>query len=214
MRGHLFIWLSFSVILAAPRVLSAQSTEVWPEIDVFWQPAKHQRTMLELSLSTEREGTKREGSIGIYQDYTWLPRGYLRGGYRYTFSTQDASYRESRILGELTLGTDVASRLRLVNRARTELRWVNGEYSYRLRDRLHLQRSPRDSRGRAYAPYGTFEAYYDSRFGAIARLGGRVGTDMRLWQRALLDVYLARQNNLRSTPKYVNALGATLKLNY
>ena len=169
MRGHLFIWPSFVLILAASRVLSAQSTEVWPEIDVFWQPAKHQRTMLELSLSSEREGERREASIGIFQDYTWLPRGYLRGGYRYTFSTQDASYRESRVLGELTLGSNVARRLRLVNRARTELRWVNGEYSYRLRDRLHLQRSPRDSHGRGYAPYGTFEAYYDSRFGAIAR---------------------------------------------
>ena len=201
-----------SLIVTPSRVLSAQSTEVWPEVDVFWQPAEHQRSMLELSLSTEREGTKREGSIGIYQDYTWLPRGYLRGGYRYTFSIQDASYRESRLVGELALGSSVARRLRLVNRARTELRWVNGEYSYRVRDRLHLQRTPRDSRGRAYAPYGTFEAYYDSRFGTIARVGARVGVDMHLAGRTTLDVYLARQNNLRSTPKYVNALGMTLKL--
>jgi hypothetical protein len=71
---------------------------------------------------------------------------------------------------------------------------------------------PRDSRGRAYAPYGTLEAYYDSRYGAIARLAGRMGTEMRLDGRTLLDVYIARQNNLRSTPQYVNALGATLKL--
>ena len=212
MRGRFLISVLPLLVLTASRALSAQSTEVWPEIHVFWQPAAHQRTVLELAMSTEREGAKREGSIGIYQDYTWLPRGYLRGGYRYTFSTRDASYRESRLVGELTLGRNIAPRLRLVNRARTELRWVNGEYSYRLRDRLHLQHSPRDSRGRAYAPYGTFEAYYDSRFGAIARLGGRVGTEMRLWGRASLDMYIARQNILRSTPKYVNALGITMKL--
>jgi hypothetical protein len=211
-RGRFFILVSLLLIPGASRVLSAQSTELWPEVDVLWQPAEHQRTMLELSMSTEHEGTKREGTVGIYQDYAWLPRGYLRGGYRYTFSIRDASYRESRLVGELVLGSNVARRLRLVNRARTELRWVNGEYSYRLRDRLHLQRMPRDSRGRAYAPYGTFEAYYDSRFGAIARLAGRVGTEMRLEGRTLLDVYIARQNNLRSTPQYVNALGMTLKL--
>ena len=214
MRGCSRNVLSFVVLLTASRVLSAQSTEVWPEVDAYWQPATHQRTMLELSLSTEREGTKREGTVGIYQDYTWLPRGYLRGGYRFTFSTRDASYRESRLVGELTLGGGLAPRVRLVNRVRTELRWVNGEYSYRLRDRLHIQRMPRDSRGRAYAPYGTFEMYYDSRFDAVSRLGARLGTEMRLSGRTALDLYIARQNNLHSTPKYVNALGSTLKLIY
>jgi len=29
-----------------------------------------------------------------------------------------------------------------------------------------------------------------------------------------IDVYIARQNNLHSTPRYVNALGITTRLNY
>ena len=67
---------------------------------MYWRPAVHQRTFLELSSSTEREGTKRESTVGLYQDYLSLPKGYLRAGYRFTFSTRDASYRESRIVGE------------------------------------------------------------------------------------------------------------------
>lgn len=202
------------LLSALPNAAAAQTTEVWPELHIYWRPAEHQRTFLELSASTEREGDKREATIGLYQDYLRLPLGYARAGYRYTFSTRDASYRESRLVGEIALARLVTTRVRLVNRARTELRWVNGEYSYRLRERLHLQRLSREARGRALAPYGTFEVYYDSRYGSIAKLGGRVGTEGRLAGPSSFDVYIARQNNLRSTPRYVNALGLVAKLEY
>ena len=201
------------LVLACARA-SAQSTEIWPELDVYWQPAQHQRTFLELSSSTEREGSKREATVGLYQDYLSLPKGYLRAGYRFTFSTRDASYRESRIVGEgvfTTYSSDVA---RLVNRSRVELRWVNGAYSYRIRDRLHLQRLAAKGSRLGLAPYGTFEVYYDSREASISRVAGRIGSEARLGGPASIDVYIARQNNLHSTPRYVNALGITTKLNY
>jgi hypothetical protein len=103
---------------------------------------------------------------------------------------------------------------RLVNRARFEMRWVNGDPSYRIRERIHLQRVPPNPRWPALAPYGTFEVYYDSRLGAISRLAGRVGTEARLFGPASIDVYVARQDNLRESPSYVNALGVTIKLVY
>jgi hypothetical protein len=159
---------------------SAQSTEIWPELDVYWQPAAHQRTFLELSSSTEREGTKREATIGLYQDYLSLPKGYLRAGYRFTFSTRDASYRESRIVGEGVVTTYSSDLVRLLNRTRVELRWVNGAYSYRVRDRLHFQRLAAKGSRFALAPYGTFEVYYDSREASISRVAGRIGSEARL----------------------------------
>ena len=200
-----------------PGIAAAQSTstEIWPELDIYWRPAERQRTMLELSTSTEREGSKREGSIGIYQDYLSLPRYYVRAGYRFTFSIRDASYRESRLLGEGTIGSQVAELIRLVNRTRLELRWINGEYSYRIRDRLHLQRQQRSATALTLWPYGTFEAYYDSRHRSISRLGGRVGAETPLARKVSIDVYVARQNNLRSeAPRRVNALGMTTRLSY
>jgi hypothetical protein len=190
-------------------------TEFWPEFNFYWRPAEHQRTVLELSSSTERESQKREATVGLYQDYLRLPAVYFRIGYRFTFSTRDASYRESRIVNEVTATVHTWGRLRLVNRSRLELRWVNNDYSYRVRDRLHLQRLPVDDRhGRALGPYVTFEAYYDSRYNTIDRLGGRVGTDVRINNRIVIDPYLARQNNTRSTPTIVNALGITTKFSY
>jgi len=94
------------------------------------------------------------------------------------------------------------------------MRWVNGEPSYRIRERLHFQRVPPKPRGLALAPYGTVEVYYDSRLGAISRLAGRAGTEARLVGPASVDVYVARQDNLRESPSYVNALGMTIKLVY
>jgi hypothetical protein len=200
--------------LTAFASLRAQTNEIWPELDVYWQPAEHQRTMLELSSSVEQEGSKRQDAAGLYQDYLFLPVGYLRGGYRFGFSARDASYRESRLLGEAVVRVFAHGLVRLVNRGRFEMRWVNGQPSYRLRERLHFQRVPPNPRGLALAPYATIEAYYDSRFGAISRLGGRVGSEARLFGPASIDLYVARQDNFREPPSYLNALGVTVKLVY
>lgn len=202
--------------MVSPCALSAQSavTETWPELDVYWRPAEHQRTFLELSAVAEREAAKRDAAIGLYQDYLNLPFGYLRGGYRYTFSTRDASYRESRIVAEGVASKSVWSRLRALNRTRVEWRWINGDPSYRVRDRVQVQLVATATRGPAWTPYGTFEAYYDSRYNTIARLGARVGTEARLGRHLSTDLYVARQDNSRGTPTAVNALGLTLKLSY
>ena len=204
------------LIVTTASAASAQSSanEIWSELDVFWRPAEHQRTFLELSRRTEQEGKEPEATIGLYQDYLNLPLLYLRAGFRYTASLSDASYRESRIVGETTVTAYSTHVVRVLNRSRVEFRWVNSEYSYRLRDRVQVQRVPPDPNGLALAPYGTFEAYYDSRYNTIARIGGRIGSEAHVHGPFSIDLYLARQNNSRSEPKYVNALGVTGKLSY
>ena len=189
------------------------ASELWPALHVLWRPAERQRTYLDLSLSTERESQKREGTVGLYQDYLRLPRAFARVGYSFVFSTRDASHRESRIVGELNLAGFGGHTVRVVNRVRGELRWVNSAYSYRVRDRIHVQRWSRAGLP-AVAPYGTIEGYYDSRYNTIARIGGRLGVAWRLRKPSSLDVYIARQNNSRAAPRYVNALGVTVILNY
>ena len=190
------------------------TNQFWPELDVYWTPAEHQRTFLEISASADQEGSKREDSIGLYQDYLFLPAGYFRGGLRYTKSAHDNSYQEIRGVGEATLKVWSRGLARLVNRSRVELRDVNGDWSYRIRDRLHLQRLPASPTGLALAPYMTFEAYYYSQFRTIQRLGGRVGSEAHVRGPAYIDLYIARQDNSRTEPRYINALGLTVKLTY
>ena len=204
------------MMTATTRIVAAQkpTNQFWPELDVYWTPAEHQRTFLEISSSADQDGPKREDSIGLYQDYLRLPAAYFRGGFRYTRSANDNSYREYRIVGEATLETWANGLLRLVNRSRLEIRDVNDAWSYRIRDRLHLQRHAAGPTRLALAPYVTFEAYYYSQYRTIAKLGARVGSEARIYGPASVDLYIARQNNSRTTPKYVNALGLTVKLTY
>ena len=204
-----FLFLSGAVAQA-----QKPTTEFWPELDVYWTRAEHQRTFLEISSSTEREGPKREDTIGLYQDYLMLPAAYFRGGFRYTRSAHDNSYQEYRFVGEATAQAWAKGLARLVNRSRLEIRDVNNAWSYRIRDRLHFQRVPPTQTGLALAPYITFEAYYYSQYNTIARLGGRVGSEARIHGPVSIDLYFARQNNTRTLPKYVNALGLTTKLTY
>ena len=215
MRSRLGVGGIALLVLAATRGAGAQdvANEVWPEIDIYFHPARHQRTFLEISTSTEREGTKREGTVGLYQDYLWLPRGFVRAGYRYTRSLRDDSYRESRGVLEGTVGGGPITKVRVLNRTRLELRWVNGGYSYRVRDRIQVQYGMQNT-GMRLTPYGTVEAYWDSQYEAISRIGGRVGSEGRINGLLGWDLYLARQNNRRTTPKYVNALGIVAKLTF
>jgi len=73
---------------------------------------------------------------------------------------------------------------------------------------------PVNDKGLALAPYITFEAYYFSQYNTVARLAGRVGSEAKVWGPASIDLYWARQNNTRTLPRYVNALGLTTKLTY
>jgi hypothetical protein len=209
------VWRVFAltVVLAVDASAQAQK-ELWPELDVYYRPAEHQRTFLELSASTEHEGQKNEGTVGLYQDYLMLPDAFFRGGFRETFSRRDGSYREERVVLEAN-ATAYSTRLfRAIYRTRAEFRVVNNEYSYRIRERLHFQRTAQNPKGLALAPYGTVEIYYDSRYKTIDRLAGRVGTEMHVGGPVTLDLYLARQHNTRGTPVFVNALSVTTKLNY
>ena len=207
---------SATLLLVFGAVAHAQkpTTQFWPELDVYWTPAVHQRTFLESSSSTEQDGPKREDSIGLYQDYLMLPAGYVRAGLRYTHSVNDNSYQEFRFVGEGTFRTWSRGLARLVSRSRIEIRDVNSDWSYRIRERLHLQRIPVHQNGLAIAPYITLEAYYYSQYNTIARLGGRVGSEAHVYGPAWVDLYIARQDNTRTLPKYVNALGLTAKLTY
>jgi len=212
------VWRRLTLLFAflGTRGVAAQTAqEWWPELDLYWQPSQRQRSLLELSRSAEREGAKSEGTIGLLQDYFTFPNGgFVRSGYKFTFSTRDASYRESRLLTEAHLKATTPYDTRFTNRSRVELRWVNGVYSYRLRDRIQLLRPTRGIGGQPIDPYANFEAYYDSRYNTIARLAWRLGGELPFSKRRHLDVYLAEQYNSRGSPPRVLALGMTLSLTY
>ena len=204
-----------TILALFPALAAAQSpaTELWPELDVYWRQAAHQRTFLKQD-QAEREGPHHQATVGLYQDYLNLPSAYLRLGYRYTFSTRDGSYRESRIVAEGVGSSGLWSRLRGTSRTRFEGRWINGDPSYRVRERVQVQWESKDKSCPRWAPYASVEPYYDSRYRTIARMQERIGTDVELSRHVAAELYFARQDDSRGQPAAVNAIGVTLKLKY
>lgn len=207
--------LCVSLLLLFGTSLPAQTTnEWWPELNLFWRPAEHQRTFLQLSNDAEHEGPGPEATAGLFQDYLHLPGWFVRGGYRYTFSTRDNSYRESRILIEGTSAPYLTSQASLELRARVELRLVNGDDSYRIRERQRFQHLVAHALHAAWLPYASYEAYFDSKHRTVDRADGRLGLEVRPRGPASIEAYYARQDNTRSKPRHINALGVTAVITF
>jgi hypothetical protein len=194
--------------------------QFWPEVDVY-VPLNEKVRLFFLATTTKAEETRdnTEGQIGAHVDYQLTRKISLRTGYRYGFSMGGSdAFKEHRIVFEQTLKQPLPLQLLLSDRNREDLRWVNGVYSARYRNRVTLEREFKVL-GRGVTPYGSAEVFYDSRFDAWNRNRLAVGMQLALKRGAplislihpkkqfVLDVYVTRQNDSRSQPARVKALG-------
>jgi hypothetical protein len=103
--------------------------------------------------------------------------------------------------------------MQIIDRNRADFRWLQGDYSFRYRNRIRLER---DTAVRKYdfVPYGTAEFFYNTRYDMFNRNRFIVGVEMPITPRAMVDTYVARQNDSRSSPEHVNALGVALNLSF
>jgi hypothetical protein len=95
------------------------------------------------------------------------------------------------------------------DRNRVDLRWVDGVYSWRYRNRLLVERETSIG-GYRLTPYTSGEVFYDSRYEAWSRNRFALGVQAPFHPRLMLDIYYMRQNDTRSQPAHVNALGLAL----
>ena len=148
----------------------------------------------------------------------------MRAGYRHGFSLSGSDpFKEHRIIFEQALRQPLPLHVLLSDRNREELRWVNGDFSARYRNRLTLERAFKVL-NRSVTPYGSAEAVYDSRFKTWNRNRFAVGAQIALKHGAplitlinqrrqlVLDVYVMRQNDSRSQPSRVRALGVAFSI--
>lgn len=222
------VWLvALTVVFSSGG--SAQEPEpvkqIWPEVDVY-VPLNEKFRLFFLATTTKAEETRdnTEGQVGAHIDYHVTSRISLRAGYRYGFSLGGSDpFKEHRIVFEQTLRQPLPLDLLLSDRNREDLRWVNGEFSARYRNRLTLEREFK-LLNRQITPYGSAEVYYDSRFKTWNRNRFALGTQIALKHGAplislihpkkqfVLDLYLMRQNDSRSQPSRVRALGVAFSI--
>jgi Protein of unknown function (DUF2490) len=187
--------------------------ELWPEVDLFVMLNPVWRLFFLANITQEREtNIDREGQVGANVDYFYNKYLVFRSGYRYGFSLQeDEPFQEQRILFEQTIRLAIPWKILMSDRNREELRWVDGSFSVRYRNRLMLERDFIISDFR-FTGYGSAEVYYDSRYDTFNRNRFVFGVVLPLSKHFGLDLNYARQNDSRSEPNHVNAIGIILVL--
>jgi hypothetical protein len=109
----------------------------------------------------------------------------------------------------------------LSDRNREDFRFVDGDFSFRYRNRVTLEREFHLFRGRTITPYASGEIFYDTRFQIWNRNRLAVGIQQSLRRgplrrlllpkrQVVLDLYYMRQNDSRSDTPHVNAIGTAL----
>jgi Protein of unknown function (DUF2490) len=226
------------VFLSDTRTIRAQEPttrdEFWPSIEVYINVKPKVRLYLLGTVSKAIEdgelfnAQSYEAQIGAHVDYIPNEQFILRAGYRYgrAVGDQDNGFREHRLLSDQILRKLLPGDLLLTDRNREEFRFITGEFSFRYRNRVQIEREFKWARvpllkGRTITPYVSGELSYDTRYGIWNRNRYAVGVIQSLKRGPILrkllpkrglnlDMYVMRQNDSRSNPAHVNALGAAL----
>jgi hypothetical protein len=199
--------------------------EIWPEVDFFFP--LNERFRLVVAAGSEKAGETRdalEAQAGAYVDCFFRERITLRAGYRYGFALDDNDpFAEHRLVFDQTFHKPLARQFVFSDRNRQELRWVNGDFSLRFRNRAKIEKTLVLGK-RSLVPYGSGELFYDSRFSTFNRFRLAAGTQfvfakretwlMNIRRQRVLDFYYLWQADSRSQPRRLHAIGVTFEVHF
>lgn len=134
----------------------------------------------------------------------------LETGYRY-LSAPDAP-TENRMLAVATLNFTPGAGFHLSDRNRADLDWKNGEFMWRYRNKLTIERT-----FSVYSyhliPYVAAEPYYESQFGKWSTTALYAGSLFPVGKHVQFNAYYEHENNTGKRPnQQVNAVGLAVYL--
>jgi hypothetical protein len=235
-KGHsrwarAFIILTVDVallfVVAASVLADDTQTELVPEVNVFVRLSDTTRLFLLANLTRNLTEDTTDGAVGVHLDMTlkpifrrqlheadWERDKYLwvRIGYQYSENLvgEEGSSNENRGVLEATGRVPLPFEFWLVNRVHVDLRFIDGDYSQRYRERLGIEREVVVG-GVTAVPYAEAEFYYDTRYYAWNRQVYQAGAEVGLTEHWRIESYYARQNDQRSSPAHINRIGLILK---
>lgn len=204
--------------------------EFWPEIDIYIHVKPKVRLFfLGVISKTVEDGDIRnaegyQAQIGVHVDYIPNNHVVLRTGYRYGLALNNTDqFKEHRIVTEQTLRKLLPGDVLLSDRNRQDFRFVNGDFSFRYRNRVTFEREFHLFKGRNITPYASGEISYDTRFNVWNRNALTVGVQQSLRRgpvrkmllpksQIILDLYFQKQNDSRSDKPHVRGIGAALSI--
>jgi uncharacterized protein DUF2490 len=134
----------------------------------------------------------------------------LSVGYRYVPSPDKPTV--NRLEPVATCHLPMPGRILISDRNRADLDWSNGNFTWRYRNRLTLERRLKI---RSYhpGPYVSGEAFYESQYGKWSTTAVYAGCLLRVGKHVQFDPYYEHENNTGKSPnQQVNAVGLILNL--
>lgn len=214
------------IALLRPARGEEHDEEIVPELNVFIKLNQHIRLFLLGDITQGLSPDYTDGEFGAHLDFTlkpilrrelrhgnwerdrylWVRAGYVVSG---DLDGRDVEITQT-MLFEMTGRFELPGAVWLVNRARVDLRDIDGERSQRYRLRLGIEREFTVCRV-VMVPYLQAETFYDTRFDAFNRQLYQAGVEIELNKHWRIEPYVARQNDSRSASGNVNRFGLVLK---
>jgi hypothetical protein len=224
------IWVRLVTALLVPAAVHAGDLldQFWPEAKVYIKTGQTRRIYLQAAGTWTSEAGHQDGQLGAYMDFYFTPllksreqrhpdaarnkMLMIRAGY-YFGKTPPGSkdpFREHTALIEVTPRIFLPKLVLVENRFRGDLRFVDGEFLPRFRDRLRVERTLKLTRT-ALTPYGEFEAFFDWRYNAFHRQRYSAGAEWVVTKRFVVEGYYLRQQDSKSSVKGTNVAGLVLQ---
>lgn len=248
-RSVMAALLVFGAALHMPTPAGAVErtlNEVWPEVDVYVRLDEHWRAMAFGAVTRAADtGISTETVLGVSLDYfaselppAWVSRfpgieqywGVMtRIGYNHVIASNPAGPGEDRVVLEATLRSKPLWRdVVLANRSRLDLRWIEGDFSWRGRNRTRIERTwalpafgagsilegPVRQSFRSATPYLMAEFFWDSRYAQWSREYYQAGVEFETARNRSIDVFFARQNDVRASGARLTAAGISMTFRY
>ena len=219
-------WPACVVLLLPPCAhAQAQVKALAPELNFYVKLSDQTRLYLLGDLAIYDADAPTDGELGASLDVTLLPRlrtglreadwareRYLwtRIGYTLSGGVNGQGPVERRGILELTARVELPEQVWLVNRARLDVRDIDGVASQRYRLRVGVEREFTPG-GVPTVPYAQAETFYDTRTGNWNRQLYQTGVEVELSKAWRYEVYVSRQVDNRAPSANVATLGLVLK---
>ncbi len=129
-------------------------------------------------------------------------------GYEYSRASENdtSTTTEKKIMIDAIGRWVFPKKLLMTDRNRFEFRWIDGDYHFRYRNRLMLERPFKVSKFR-FTPYGATEVFWDQRYDKWNRTEFTGGVQIPFVKRTWFDVYYSRVHCVTCADPHTNIVG-------
>ena len=211
MKKFLFIILLLTAGLN--QLIKAQGdVDAWPEFDFWFRLNDQDRIYAMASFATDKARSYEESAFGVAWDRRLNEDWSVRASYRYIYTqTEPINSDESRLILDAKYFLPLGNKFLMSNRNRVDLRFLNdADFSFRLRDRLQIERPFNVLWNNTLILWSSFEVWYDSRYRIILNRDRLLaGFTFFFTKWISTDLFYAWQNEI-NPPEQKDALGVFL----